>query len=137
LAGAKNLTRLIITECEELDVDAALQVIAKLPKLKELSLPLSGTLTSLTALGQLPLKSLTLSGARVQHPERLPAGLGLLKKLTNLDIEYADDIQLPESPEDIRPLRLLFSKKFTDDDIRQSILKQPEKLYLQAFVKTL
>jgi Leucine-rich repeat (LRR) protein len=138
LAGAKNLTKLIVTECEELDVDAALLVIAKLPKLKELSLPLSGSLTSLAPLAQLQMKSLLLNGIHVQHPSRLPAGLSQLKKLTDLRIEYADDIaQLPEAPDDVRSLRLLFAKRFTDDDIRQSALKQPEKLYLRAFVDTL
>ena len=61
-----------------------------------------------------------------------------LKKMTSLRIEYADDIaQLPEAPEDIRALRFLFSKRFTDDDIRQSALKQPSKLYLRAFADTL
>ena len=138
LAGAKNLTWLIITECEELDVDAALPVIAKLPKLQKLWLPLSRSLTSLTPLAQLSLKSLYLNGTYVQHPSRLPSGLGQLKKLTDLRIEYADDIaQLPEAPADIRALRLIFAKRFTDDDIRQSALKQPEKLYLQTFANTL
>jgi hypothetical protein len=138
LAGAKNLGRLILTECTELDVDKALPVIAKLPKLKELWLPLSRSLTSLAPLAQLPLKSLTLNGVHVELPGRLPAGLGQLKKLTDLRIEYADGIaQLPAAPEDIRTLRLLFSKRFTDDDIRQSALKQPSKLYLRAFADTL
>jgi hypothetical protein len=138
LAGAKNLTNLRVTECKELDVDKALLVIAKLPKLKELSLPLSHTLTSLAPLAHLPLKSLLLQGSSVQHPSRLPSGLGQLKKLTDLRIEYADDIaQLPEAPEDVSALRLLFSKHFTDDDIRQSALKQPSKLYLRAFADTL
>ena len=138
LAGAKNLTSLNITGCEALDADAALLVIAKLPKLKALALPLSRSLTSLTPLAQLPLKSLVLSGSYVQHPNRLPSGLGQLKKLTDLRIEYADDIaQLPEAPEDVRALRLLFSKRFTDDDIRQSAHKQPAKLYMRAFVETL
>jgi hypothetical protein len=138
LAGAKNLSKLIVTECKELDVDKALLVIAKLPKLKELSLPLSHSLTSLAPLAHLPLKSLQLHGSYVQHPTRLPSGLGQLKKLTDLRIEYADDVaQLPEAPEDIRALRLLFSKRFTNDDIRQSALQQPRKLYLRAFVDTL
>jgi hypothetical protein len=138
LAGAKNLTKLILTECEELDLDAALQVIAKLPKLKELSLPLSRSLTSLAPLAQLPLKSLLLSGTCVQHPDRLPSGLGQLQKLADLRIEYADDVaRLPEAPGDIRALRLLFSKRFTDADIRQSALRQPSKLYLRAFADTL
>jgi Leucine rich repeat len=138
LAGAKNLTKLIITECEKLNVDAALLVISKLPKLKELSLPLSRSLTSLAPLAKLPLKSLLLSGTKVQHPSRLPSGLGQLKKLTDLRIEFADDIaQLPEAPEDAGALRLLFSKRFTDEDIRQSALKQPSKLYLMVFADTL
>jgi hypothetical protein len=138
LAGAKSLTKLILTECEKLDIDAAVLVIAKLPKLKELSLPLSHSLTSLASLAQLPLKSLLLSGANVQHPIRLPSGFGLMKKLTDLRIEYADDIaQLPETAEDVHALRLLFAKRFTDDDIRQSALKQPSKLYLRAFADTL
>jgi hypothetical protein len=138
LAGAKNLTSVRITECEKLDVDKALLVIAKLPKLKELALPLSHSLTSLAPLAHLPLTSLLLNGTKVQHPNRLPSGLGQLKKLTDLRIEYADDIALlPEAPEDVRALRLLFSKRFTDDDIRQSALKQPSKLYLRAFADTL
>ncbi|MFM9836737.1 MAG: leucine-rich repeat domain-containing protein [Cyclobacteriaceae bacterium] len=138
LAGAKNITSLIVTECEELDVDAALLVIAKLPKLQKLWLPLSRSLTSLSPLAQLPLKSLYLNGTYVQRPSRLPAGFGQLKKLTDLRIEYADDIaQLPEAPEDVQALRLLFSKRFSDDDIRKSALKQPEKLYLRAFAGTL
>jgi hypothetical protein len=138
LAGAKNLTKLIITECEKLDLAGALPVIARLPKLKDLSLPLSRSLTSLAPLAHLPLKSLLLKGASVQHPKRLPSGLGQLKKLTDLRIEHADDIaQLPEAPEDVRALRLLFAKRFTDDDIRQSALKQPSKLYLRAFADTL
>lgn len=138
LAGAKNLTWLIVTECKELDVDAALRVIAKLPKLQKLWLPLSRSLTSLSPLAHLPLKSLWLNGIYVQSPSRLPSGLGQLKKLTDLRIEYADDIaQLPEAPEDVRALRLLFAKRFTDDDIRQSALKQPSKLYLRAFADTL
>jgi hypothetical protein len=138
LAGAKNLTSLIITECAELNVDAALPVIAKLPKLRELWLPLSRSLTSLSALAHLPLKSLWLNGTYVQRPSRVPSGLGQLKKLTDLRIEYADDIaQLPEAPEDIRALRLLFAKRFTDEDIRQSALKQPSKLYLRAYADTL
>jgi len=138
LAGAKNLTWLIITECEELDVDAALLVIAKLPKLQQLWLPLSRSLTSLSPLAHLPLKSLWLNGMYVQHPGRLPSGLGQLKKLTDLRIEYADEVaQLPEAPEDVRALRLMFGKRFTDDDIRQSALKQPGKLYMQAYANTL
>jgi hypothetical protein len=138
LAGAKNLTRLIIIECEELDVDKALLVIAKLPKLKDLWLPLSRSLTSLAPLSQLPLKSLSLNGARVQRPDRLPSGLSQLKKLTDLRIDHADDIaQLPKASEDVRALRLIFSKRFTDDDIRQSVRKQPEVLYLKAFADTL
>jgi hypothetical protein len=113
-------------------------VIAKLPKLKELSLPLSRSLTSLAPLANVPIKTLYLRGTYVKHPDRLPSGLSQLKKLKDLRIEYADDIaQLPEAAEDIRALRLLFSPKFTDDDIRQSAARQPEKLYLQAFVKTL
>jgi hypothetical protein len=138
LVGAKSLSNLLLSECKELNVDMALLVIAKLPKLKHLSLPLSYTLTSLAPLAHLPLESLTLQGSYVKHPDRLPAGLGQLKKLKTLSIEYADDIaQLPEAPEDVRALRLIFSKRFTDDDIRQSILKQPEKLYLQAYADTL
>lgn len=138
LASAKNLTWLIVTECEELDVDAALPVIAKLPKLKELWLPLSRSLTSLLPLAQLSLKSLYLNGTNVQRPSRLPAGLGQLKKLTDLRIEYADDIaELPKAHEDVRAIRLIFAKRFTDDDIRQSALKQPEKLYLRAYADTL
>jgi hypothetical protein len=138
LAGAKNLTWLIVTECEKLDIDAALRVIARLPKLKKLWLPLSRSLTSLAPIAQLPLKSLWLNGVKVQQPNRLPSGLGQLKKLTDLRIEYADDIaQLPEAPEDVRALRLLFSSRFTDDDIRQSARNQPSKLYLRAFADTL
>ena len=138
LAGAKKLTELRLSECEKLNVDAALFVIAKLSKLKLLTLPLSHSLTSLAPLAQLPLKSLTLSGARVQCSSRLPAGLGQLKKLEDLDIEYADEVaQLPEAVEDVRALRIIFSKKFTDDDIRKSVASQPEKLYLRAFADTL
>jgi hypothetical protein len=138
LAGAKNLIRLNLTECDKLDIDAALLVISKLPKLKELSLPLSRSLTSLAPLANLPLKSLVLSGSSVQHPDRLPSGLGQLKKLTDLRIEYADNIaQLPEAQEDIQALRLLFAKRFTNDDIRQSALSQPAKRYLRAFADTL
>jgi hypothetical protein len=138
LAGAKKLTNLRLTESDTLDIDAALLVIAKLPKLKTLSLPLSRSLTSLAPLAHLPLKSLVLSGLYVKCPNRLPAGLGQLKKLTDLRIEYADEIaQLPEDTEDIRALRLLFSKRFTDDDIRKSALRQPSKLYLQAYAATL
>jgi Leucine rich repeat len=138
LAGAKNLTWLILTECEQLDVDSALPVIAKLSKLQELWLPLSRSLTSLAPLAKLPLKSLWLNGVYVQLPDRLPSGLGQLKKLTELRIEFADEVaKLPESPEDVRALRLIFSKKFTDDDIRKSVLKQREKLYLKAFANTL
>jgi hypothetical protein len=138
LAGAKNLTTLVVAGCEQLDVDAALLVIATLPKLKDLSLSLSQSLTSLAPLAALPLKSLVLDGSYVKHPTRLPSGLGQLKKLTDLRIEYADDIaQLPEALADIRSLRLLFGKRFTDDDIRQAALKQPEKLYLQEFAATL
>jgi hypothetical protein len=138
LAGAKNLTKLIITECEKLDIDKALLVIAQLPRLKELSIPLSRSLTSLAPLANLPLKSLYLNGTKVQLPGRLPSGLGQLKKLTDLRIEYADEVaQLPQSSDDIRVLRLLFSKRFTDDDIRQSALRQPSKLYLRAYADTL
>ncbi len=138
LAGAKNLTKLNVTECKNLDMGQALLVIAKLPKLKDLSLPLSRSLTSLEPLAQLPLKSLLLQGASVKHPKRLPSGLSKLKKLTDLRIEYADDIaQLPEAVDDVRALRLLFAKKFTDEDIRKSALNQPSKLYLRAFVETL
>lgn len=138
LADAKNLTQLILTDCQQLDVDAALPVIARLSKLKDLWLPLSRSLTSLAPLAKLPLKSLYLSGTSVKTPDRLPSGLGQLKKLTDLRINYADKIALlPEAEEDIRPLRLIFSKRFTDDDIRESVRKQPEVLYLNAFVKTL
>lgn len=138
LAGLKNLSNLILSECRELDVDAALSIICRLPKLKDLTLPLSRSLTSLAPLANLSLKSLYLSGASVQHPVRLPSGLGRLKKLTDLRIEYADDVaQLPASAEDIDALRMIFSPKFTDDDIRRSVTKQMEKLYLQAFVRTL
>jgi hypothetical protein len=138
LAGAKNLTWLIVTECEALDVDAALLVIAKLPKMQKLWLPVSHSLTSLSPLAHLPLKSLWLNGIYVQRPRRLPSGIGQLKKLTDLRIEYADDIeQLPEAPEDIQALRLLFPKRFTDEDIRQSAVKQPSKLYLRTFADTL
>ncbi len=138
LAGAKNLNELILTECEELDVDTALLVIARLPKLQKLSIPLSRSLTSLAPLAQLSLKSLMLNGIYVQHPGCLPSGLGLLKKLMDLRIQYADDIaQLPDAPEDVRALRHLFAKRFTDDDIRQSALNQPSKLYLRAFADTL
>jgi Leucine rich repeat len=138
LAGAKNLTKLMLTECEELDVDAALQVIAKLPKIKDLSLPLARSLTSLAPLAHLPIKELQLNGARVQHPDRLPAGLGQLKKLTDLRIVYADHIaQLPESQGDVLALRLLFGKRFTDADIKKSAHIQPEKLYLRAYADTL
>jgi hypothetical protein len=138
LAGAKNLIRLNLTECDKLDIDAALLVISSLRKLKELSLPLSRSLTSLALLANLPLKSLVLSGSSVQHPDRLPSGLGQLKRLTDLRIEYADDIaQLPEAQEDIQALRLLFAKRFTHDDIKQSALSQPAKRYLRAFADTL
>lgn len=107
LVGANNLTRLIITECSQLDVDRALLVIAQLPKLKDLSLPLSRTLTSLAPLARLPLKSLYLNGVYVTRPARLPSGLGQLKKLKDFRVEYADDVtQLPEAPEDIEALRL-------------------------------
>lgn len=138
LANAKNITSLILTECPDLDVDAALLVIARLPKLKDLSLPLSRSLTSLASLAHLPLTSLFLGGHSVKLPHRLPAGLGLLKKLKDLRIDYADEVaELPEAPEDLKALRLIFSKRFTDDDIRQSALRQPKVLYLQAYAKTL
>ncbi len=138
LGGAKHLTKLILSECEELDVDAALAVIAKLPKLKDLTLPLSRSLTSLAPLAHLPLKALQLNGFSVARPDRLPAGLGQLKKLTDLRIEYADDIALlPVALDDVHALRLLFAKRFTDADIRRSALQQPSKLYLQAFADTL
>jgi hypothetical protein len=138
LTGAKQLTKLNLSACAELDVDAALEVIAKLPKLKDLTLPLSISLTSLAPLAHLPLKSLQLNGIHVRHPDRLPAGLGQLHKLSDLRIEYADDIaQLPANQEDIDALRLLFSKRFTYADIRQSALMQPSKLYLRAFADSL
>ncbi len=138
LTGAKNISNLILTECTKLDVDKALQIIAQLPKLKDLSLPLSRSLTSLAPLANLPLKELYLSGVYVEHPDRLPAGLGQLKKLTSLRIQYANNVALlPENPEDVKALRLIFNKNFTDEDIRNSAKKQPEVLYLQAFVKTL
>lgn len=138
LAGAKNLTKLLLTECVDLDVDAALQVIAKLTKLKDLSLPLSPSLTTLAPIAHLPLKSLQINGLYVKTPDRLPSGLGQLKKLTDLRIEYADEVAgLPEAQEDIQALRLLFGKRFTDDDIRKSATRQPEKRYLQAFAATL
>ncbi len=138
LTNVKNLSKLNLSECTKLDVDKALQVIAQLPKLKELSLPLSHSLTSLAPLAKLPLKYLMLNGMYVEQPDRLPAGLAQLKKLSDLRIQYADNVALlPDSPEDVKALRLIFNKRFTDNDIRQSALKQPEKLYLQAFVKTL
>lgn len=138
LPEIKTLSNLNLSECAELDVDRALSVISRMPKLKDLTLPLSRSLTSLAPLANLSLKSLYLSGASVQHPDRLPSGLGQLKKLADLRIEYADDVaKLPDSAEDLNALRLIFSRKFTDDDIRKSVAKQMEKLYLQAFVKTL
>jgi hypothetical protein len=138
LAGAKNLTTLNLTECKALDVDKVLLVIAKLPKLKELSLPLSRSLTSLAPLAKLPLKYLLLSGASVEHPKRLPGGVGQISALRDFNIEYANDVaELPEALEDVKALRLLFNKKFTDDDIRESARKQPEKLYLQKFAELL
>ncbi|MFN8396572.1 MAG: hypothetical protein U0176_18245 [Bacteroidia bacterium] len=134
LACAKNLTKLMLNGCAELDVDAALLVIAKLPKLKELYLPLSRSLTSLAPIAHLPIKSLCLDGLYVQRPDRLPAGLGKMKHLTDLEIQYADEVAgLPDAQEDVNALRLLFSKKFTDADIRKSIERQPKVMYLQAF----
>lgn len=138
LAKAKNLKKLIVSECQYLDVEKTLQVITKLTKLEVLWMPLSEKLTSLAPLAKLPLKHLRLSGIYVKRPDRLPAGLAQLKKLTNLDIEYADEIELlPEAKEDIDALRVIFSKKFTIDDIRKSIAKQPEVRYLQEYLKTL
>ncbi|HZY82490.1 MAG TPA: leucine-rich repeat domain-containing protein [Cyclobacteriaceae bacterium] len=138
LVGATSLTKLVVTECEDLNVDMALQVIARLKSLKELSLPLSHSLTSLAPLAQLKLKSLELNGIYMKRSSRLPPGLGQLKTLEDLRIQYADEVaELPEAPGDVRALRLIFSKRFTDDDIRKSIAKQPEVLYLQAYVKTL
>ncbi|HWA35762.1 MAG TPA: leucine-rich repeat domain-containing protein [Cyclobacteriaceae bacterium] len=138
LTGAKNLSWLVLTECDKLDVDAALSVIARLPKLKELWLPLSRSLTSLTPIAHLPLQSLCLNGANVQRPVRLPAGLGQLKKLQDLRIEYADEVaQLPEALEDVEALRLLFSRSFSDRDIKESARRQPEKMYLKVFADTL
>jgi len=138
LVGAKKLEKLLLAECAKLDVAAALVVIAQLPKLKTLSLPLSRSLTTLTPLAKLPLRSLTLVGANVPLAKQLPAGIGQLQKLTDLRIEYADAVAtLPQATADVRALRLLFHPRFSDDDIRKSAQAQPEKKYLAAFVKTL
>ncbi len=138
LAGARNLEKLLLAECAKLDVDAALPLIAQLPKLKTLSLPLSRSLTTLAPLAKLPLRSLYLVGANVPLAKQLPAGIGQLKKLADLRIEYADAVAaLPKAPADVRALRLLFHRRFTDDDIKKSAKAQPEKKYLAAFVKTL
>jgi Leucine-rich repeat (LRR) protein len=138
LAQLVRLDKLWLTECAELDVDAALQLIARLPKLKTLGLPLSQTLTTLAPLAHLPLRSLSLRGQHVLRPSQLPAGLGKLHKLSDLSIDGADDVErLPEATEDVRALRLLFHKRFTDSDIRASASKQPERKYLTAFAKTL
>jgi hypothetical protein len=138
LVGAKRLEKLLLAECDKLDVDAALVIIAQLPKLKTLALPLSRSLTTLKPLAKLPLRSLTLVGANVPLAKQLPAGIGQLEKLTDLRIEYADAVAtLPKAPADVRALRLLFHPRFSDDDIRKSAKAQPEKKYLAAFVKTL
>jgi hypothetical protein len=138
LAGAKKLEKLLLAECDKLDVAAALVIIAQLPKLKTLGLPLSRSLTTLAPLASLPLRSLTLVGANVPIAKQLPAGIGQLKKLTDLRIEYADAVAtLPKAPADVRALRLLFHRRFSDDDIRKSAKAQPDKKYLAAFVKTL
>jgi hypothetical protein len=138
LVGAKKLEKLLLAECAKLDVDAALVIIAQLPKLKTLGLPLSRSLTTLKPLAKLPLRSLTLVGANVPLAKQLPAGIGQLKKLTDLRIEYADAVAtLPRAPADVQALRLLFHRRFSDDDIRKSAKAQPEKKYLAAFVKTL
>jgi hypothetical protein len=138
LASAKHLEKLLLAECTELDVDAALAVIARLSKLKFLSLPLSRSLTTLAPLAQLPLRTLWLRGHYVELPQRLPAGLARLARLTDLSIEGADSVALlPHLPEDVRALRLLFHKRFKDDDIRKSARAQPAKLYLTAFANSL
>lgn len=99
---------------------------------------MSRSLTTLALLAKLPLRSLVLAGTNVLRPKQLPAGLGQLQKLTDLRIDYADDVaNLPKSPQDVRALRLLFHKRFSDDDIRKSVQAQPEKKYLAAFAKTL
>jgi hypothetical protein len=138
LLGAKKLEELLLGACSKLDVQAALTTIAQLPKLKTLALPLSRSLTTLAPLAKLPLRSLTLVGIDVPLPKQLPAGIGQLKRLTDLRIEYADAVaSLPKAPADVRALRLLFHPRFSDDDIRKSAKAQPEKKYLSAFVKTL
>jgi hypothetical protein len=138
LLGAKKLEKLLLAECGQLDVDAALVIIAQLPKLKTLGLPLSRSLTTVSPLAKLPLRSLTLVGANVAQALQLPAGIGQLEKLTDLRIEYADAVAiLPKAPADVQALRLLFHPRFSDDDIRKSAKAQPEKKYLAAFVKTL
>jgi Leucine-rich repeat (LRR) protein len=80
-SACKNLQSLWLEECAELDVDVALQVIAQLPKLKMLSLPLSRSLTSLAPLSASKLRTLWLRGNGVELGERLPAGLGKLPQL--------------------------------------------------------
>jgi hypothetical protein len=138
LADCKRLQHLWLEECAELDVDAALQVIARLPKLKELSLPLSRTLSTLAPLAASKVRTLWLRGNGVALPERLPAGIGQLPQLKDLRIEYADGVAgLPKSQADVRALRLLFHPRFSDADIRKSARAQPEKRYLAAFASTL
>jgi hypothetical protein len=133
-----RLEAIFLTGCDQLDVDQALHVLAKLPKLKQLSLPLSTSLTTLAPLAGSALKSLELAGNGVKLPRQLPAGLGQLSKLRDLRITYADEIAiLPRAAEDVQALRLLFSKRFSDADIRKSASAQPQVRYLTAFVKTL
>jgi hypothetical protein len=138
LATAKKLEKIYLSGCAKLKVDSVLHVLARLPKLKELSLPLSKSLTTLAPLAGSGLKSLVLAGNGVELAGQIPAGLGQLPKLADLRIEYADAIaQLPRATEDVRALRLLFAKRFSDDDIRKSARAQPENLYLAAYAKTL
>lgn len=70
LVGAKKLEKLLLAECDKLDVPAALVIIAQLPRLKTLGLPLSPSLTTLEPLAKLPLRSLTLVGANVALERR-------------------------------------------------------------------
>jgi len=137
LAQLKNLEALYLTGCAKLEVDAALRVIAHLPKLKDLALPLSRSLTTLAPLAGTKLKALRLAGNGVDLPPRLPDGIGQLLKLKDLRIEYADDVAEPRAAEDVRALRLLFHPRFGAADMRKAAQGKPHVRYLAAFIRTL
>jgi hypothetical protein len=132
-----KLERLNLAECDNLDVDAALPILAALPKLKDVTLPLSTSLTSLAPLASSKITDLTLCGAGVKRPKRLPAGLGALPKLKDLRIEYADDVAAPAAAADVAALRFVFAKTFTRADMLSACAKQQHVAYLQAFARTL